>query len=50
MFEYKQRMSMSLKKNKNGTWWSILYIKAQDSQGQNSFTKDLIKKFSNQLN
>ena len=27
-------MSKSLKKNKNGTWQSILYIKAQDSQGQ----------------
>jgi len=36
-------MSKSLKKTRNDTWWSILYIKAQDSQGQNSSTKDLIK-------
>jgi len=34
-------MSKSLKKNMNDTWRSILYIKAQNSQGQNSFTKDL---------
>jgi len=27
-------MNKSLKKSKNDTWWSILYIKAQESQGQ----------------
>jgi len=43
-------VSKSLKKNKNGTWQSTLHIKAQDSQGQNSFTKYLIKKFLNQHN
>jgi len=27
-------MNKLLKKNRNNTWWSIIYIKAQDSQGQ----------------
>jgi len=44
-------MSKSFKKNRNDTWWSILYIETQNSQGKKKKTlSQKIKPRNSQIN